>query len=71
MKLQKTWEGNLTNCQFISKVVKLTKPSSTSLEDDPAYFLQARKVNLLSSLGKKMALAGKAGTYNSWMFEES
>jgi hypothetical protein len=31
-------------------------------------------VNLFTSLGKKMALAGKAGTagtYNSWMFEES
>jgi acyl-CoA oxidase len=52
---------------------KLNKPSSTSL-DDPAYLhylLQARKVNLFTSLGKKMALAGKAGTYDSWMFEES
>merc|ERR1712034_127553 len=52
---------------------KLTKPGSTSLED-PAYLhylLQARKVNLFTSLGKKMALAGKAGTYESWMFEES
>lgn len=52
---------------------KLSKPSSTSL-DDPAYLhylLQARKVNLFTSLGKKMALAGKAGTYDSWMFEES
>ena len=52
---------------------KLTKPSSTSLED-PAYLhylLQAREVNLFTSLGKKMAKAGKAGTYDSWMFEES
>ena len=42
---------------------RLTKPSSTSL-DDPAYLhysLQAMKVNLFTSLGKKMALAGKAG----------
>ena len=28
-------------------------------------------MNLFTSLGKKMALAGKAGTYDSWMFEES
>jgi hypothetical protein len=27
-------------------------------------------VNLFTSLGKKMALAGKAGLYDSWMFEE-
>merc|ERR1712080_572048 len=26
---------------------------------------------LFTSLGKKMAAAGKAGTYSSWMFEES
>merc|ERR1719356_2315277 len=52
---------------------KLTKPSSSSLEE-PAYLhylLQARELNLYTSLGKKMAAAGKAGTYDSWMFEES
>merc|ERR1711931_482766 len=52
---------------------KLAKPDSTSLED-PAflhYLLHAREVNLYTNLGKKIAKAGKAGTYDSWMFEES
>ena len=42
--------------------------------DDPAYLhylLQASKVNLFTRLGKEMALAGKAGSYDSGMFEES
>ena len=46
--------------------------SYTPLED-PAYLhclLQARKVYLFTTLGEKMALAGKAGRYDSWMFEE-
>merc|ERR1711892_1633871 len=50
------------------------KPLASWLLEEPAYLhylLQAREINLFTSLGKKMALAGKAGTYDSWMFEES
>jgi len=52
---------------------KLEKPSSTNLKDTDylMYLLQARELNLFNDLGQKMAKAGKAGTFNSWMFEES
>merc|ERR1719147_316877 len=52
---------------------KLAKPETTSLEDPSFlhYLLKAREQTLYTSLGKKMAAAGKAGTYDSWMFEES
>merc|ERR1739838_720383 len=51
----------------------MIKPNSTSLAD-PTYLhslLQKREIKLFTTLGKKMAAAGKAGTYSSWMFEES
>merc|ERR1719187_995314 len=51
----------------------LVKAASTSLSD-PTHLhslLQKRELKLFTSLGKKMAAAGKAGTYTSWMFEES
>merc|ERR1719347_693021 len=52
---------------------KLAKPETTSLEDPSFlhYLLKAREQTLYTTLGKKMAAAGKAGTYSSWMFEES
>jgi len=51
----------------------MVKAASTSLSD-PTYLhslLQKRELKLFTSLGKKMAAAGKAGTFSSWMFEES
>merc|ERR1712192_164476 len=51
----------------------LNKANSTSLAD-PTYLhslLQKREIKLFTTLGKKMAAAGKAGTFSSWMFEES
>merc|ERR1719510_529606 len=51
----------------------MIKANSTSLSD-PTYLhhlLQSRELKLFKELGQKMAVAGKAGTYDSWMFEES
>jgi len=51
----------------------MIKADSNSLSD-PTYLhslLQKREIKLFTSLGKKMAAAGKAGTYASWMLEES
>jgi acyl-CoA oxidase len=51
----------------------MIKAESNSLSD-PTYLhslLQKREIKLFTSLGKKMAAAGKAGTYTSWMLEES
>merc|ERR1711971_295572 len=51
----------------------MIKANSTSLAD-PTYLhslLQKREIKLFTTLGKKMAAAGKAGTFSSWMFEES
>jgi len=51
----------------------MIKPSSNSLSD-PTYLhslFQKREIKLFTELGKKLAAAGKAGTYQSWMFEES
>jgi len=52
---------------------KLEKPSTTNLKDTNylVYLLKARELNLFNELGMKMKKAGKAGTYDSWMFEES
>jgi len=52
---------------------QLTKPANTELNDSEylMYLLQSRELNLFNELGKKMAKAGKAGTFNTWMFEES
>jgi acyl-CoA oxidase len=52
---------------------KLEKPSTTNLKDTNylVYLLKARELNLFNELGTKMQKAGKAGTYESWMFEES
>lgn len=33
--------------------------------------MKVREVQVYTELGQKMAKAGKAGTYESWMFEES
>jgi len=52
---------------------KLDKPATTDLKDTEylMYLLKARELRLFNELGEKMVKAGKAGTYNSWMFEES
>jgi len=53
--------------------IHLEKPGSTDLStaEYMLYLLKARELNLFKELGMKMAKAGKAGTYDSWMFEES
>merc|ERR1712029_276171 len=59
---------------FLSKnPPKVEKPTSTSVSDPGFlhYLLKTREVKLYTELGQKMAKAGKAGTYESWMFEES
>merc|ERR1711992_297485 len=52
---------------------KLEKPASGSVSDQAYlhYLLKAREAKIYTELGTKMAKAGKAGTYDSWMFEES
>merc|ERR1711953_1335561 len=52
---------------------KVETPSNTSVSDQSFlhYLLRAREVKVYTELGQKMAKAGKAGTYDSWMFEES
>merc|ERR1719166_567515 len=59
---------------YLSKdPIKLEKPSSTSVSDQSYlhYLLKVRESKIYTELGTKMAEAGKAGTYSSWMFEES
>merc|ERR1719461_1804803 len=52
---------------------KLEKPASRSVSDQSYlhYLLKVRESKIYTELGTKMAQAGKAGTYSSWMFEES
>merc|ERR1712227_83419 len=52
---------------------KVEKPANSSMSDQAYlhYLLKAREAKLYTELGGKMAKAGKAGTYDSWMFEES
>merc|ERR1719402_1127854 len=69
--MQKVAKEHLT--ALMKKPIKLSAPASTDVTD-PAFLhhvLQAREVALFKELGGKMAKAGKAGTYSSWMFEES
>merc|ERR1719427_1286060 len=52
---------------------KLVAPASSSVENSEFlhHLLRVREVKLYTELGGKMAAAGRAGTYESWMFEES
>lgn len=54
-------------------VKKLSAPSSTNLTDQDylLYLLNAREQVLFKKLGEKMAAAGKAGMFDTWMLEES
>jgi len=53
--------------------LEVVKPANSDLGDSAylLYLLQAREKALFNELGGKMAAAGKAGTFNSWMLEES
>lgn len=53
--------------------IKLGEEPTKSMSDPIylQYLLAKRELTLFSTLGKKMAAAGKAGTYSTWMFEES
>ena len=52
---------------------KLVAPASSSVDNSEFlhHLLRVREVKLYTELGGKMAAAGKAGTYEAWMFEES
>merc|ERR1719391_1640847 len=52
---------------------KLEEPANKSVSDQAYlhYLLKAREAKIYKELGSKMAKAGKAGTFDSWMFEES
>jgi len=69
--MQKVAKEHLT--ALTKKPIKLSAPASTDVTDAGFlhHVLQAREVALFKELGGKMAKAGKAGTYSSWMFEES
>jgi len=59
---------------FLSKnPINLQKPANTDLKESQylMYLLRAREDRLFTQLGKKSAEAGKSGSYQSWMFEES
>jgi len=58
---------------LVKNPLKVVKPAKSDLNDSSylMYLLQAREENLFKELGGKMAAAGPAGTYNSWMMEES
>ena len=48
-------------------------PASTDISnrDFLLYLLEAREMKHFLELGQKMGKAGQAGTFNTWMFEES
>jgi acyl-CoA oxidase len=50
-----------------------TAPGSQDLnnKDFLLYLMQVRELKLFKELGEKMAVAGKAGTFSTWMLEES
>lgn len=59
---------------YLSKnPINLQKPANTDLKESQylMYLLRAREDRLFTQLGKKSAEAGKSGSYQSWMFEES
>jgi len=59
--------------KMVKNPPKVSAPANNSVSnpDHLLYLLKAREVKLYTELGGKMAKAGKAGTYDSWMFEES
>merc|ERR1719360_217053 len=59
--------------KMVKNPPKISAPANNSVSnpDHLLYLLKAREVKLYTELGSKMAKAGKAGTFDSWMFEES
>jgi len=59
--------------KMVKNPPKFSAPANSSVSnpDHLLYLLKAREAKLYTELGGKMAKAGKAGTYDSWMFEES
>ena len=55
--------------KMVKSPPKVTAPANNSVSnpDHLLYLLKAREVKLYTELGGKMAKAGKAGTYDSWM----
>jgi len=71
--MQKVAKERLDILAKIGGFPKYPAPSSTDLTD-PTYLLhllRTMEVNLFTQLGKKMMAAGKAGTFNTWMLQES
>merc|ERR1712024_373463 len=59
--------------KMVKNPPKFSAPANNSVSNPEHlhYLLKTREVKLYTELGGKMAKAGKAGTYDSWMFEES
>merc|ERR1739838_1079553 len=59
--------------KMVKNPPKFSAPANNSVSnpDHLLYLQKAREAKLYTELGGKMAKAGKAGTYDSWMFEES
>ena len=59
--------------KMVKNPPKFSAPANNSVSNPEHlhYLLKTREVKLYTELGGKLAKAGKAGTYDSWMFEES
>jgi len=54
-----------------AQVPKAPATTDLSSQEYLLYLLEAREMKLFGELGMKMAKAGKEGTFNTWMLEES
>merc|ERR1712112_631331 len=71
--MQKVAKEHLDILAKTGGFTKWTAPASSDLSD-PSYLLhllRCMEVKLFTELGKKMMAAGKAGTFNTWMLQES
>ena len=59
--------------KMVKNPPKFSAPANNSVSNPEhlLYLLKAREAKLYTELGGKMSKAGKAGTYDAWMFEES
>lgn len=71
--MQKVAKERLTAIQKGDKSLDMTTPAKTEVQypEYMIHLLRLREMKLYEALGEKMAKAGKADMFNSWMLQES
>ena len=70
-KLSSPANKSVTDQSYLHHLLKVSLVCKSKCRLFNIDVIKVREVKVYTELGQKMAKAGKAGTYESWMFEES